>query len=100
MNEPYERFALQPDLILTWNNHFVTVSTSRWEPGVFIYDIEFLSIEMQPNRGKVKVVLYSRGEHINFNALRFELPDADYRRFESFITRLRDHRDELRTARS
>lgn len=97
---PFERLVLAPDLIFTWSNHTVAVSTSRWEPGIFIYDVEFLSVEMRPDRGRVKVVVYSRGQDVHFSVLRFELDDASFRRFEAFVARVRSHRDALRAAAS
>lgn len=94
----FERLALAADLHLTWTDHLVTVATSRWEPGLFVYDLEYLTVETRPDRGRVKVVLYSRGAHVNFHVLRFELDDADYRRFEAFIGRVRAHRDRMRAS--
>lgn len=93
---PYERLALAEDLHLTWDRHLVTVATPRWEPGVFVYDIEYLTVEVKPTRGAVRVALGSRGAHFAFQVLRFELDEASFRTLEGFLARVREHRERLR----
>ncbi|MFV0432903.1 MAG: hypothetical protein ACK5LO_02805 [Leucobacter sp.] len=93
---PYERIALADDLHLTWDRHLVTVATERWEPGVFVYDIEYLTVEVKPRRGATGVTLRSRGVNFHFRVLRFDLDETTFHRFEGFIGRVRAHRDRLR----
>ena len=95
----YERLALADDLHLTRDRHLLTVATSRWEPGVFLYDLEYLAIEAKPVRSGMAVALGSRGAHVNFQVLRFTLDAKQFARFETFAARLREQREHLRLAR-
>ncbi|ALJ20090.1 hypothetical protein [Microbacterium sp. No. 7] len=94
----YRRIALADDLHLTWDRHALTLATTRWDPGTFVYDIEYLTIEALPSRGGMKVVLGSRGAHHRFAVLRFELDDPAFRRFEAFLAPVIAYRDRLRTS--
>lgn len=91
-----ERLALAPDLHLTWDRHLLTVATSRWEPGIFLYDVDYLTVEAKPSRTGVKIAIGSRGAHFTFRVLRFELDPAAFARFDALIARLYAHRDRLR----
>lgn len=93
----YERLVLADDLHLTWDRHLLTVASSRWDPGAFLYDIEYLSIEVKPARGAMRIVLGARGAHIPFQVLRFELDAEAFARFDAFVGRMREHRDRLRS---
>ena len=94
--QDFERLVLAPDLHLTRHQHLLTVATSRWEPGVFVYDLEYLTIETKPHHGGVKVALGSLGAHFTYQVLRFELDGETFARFEAFIGRMRAHRELLR----
>jgi len=94
----YERLALADDLHLTWDRHLLTVATARWEPGVFLYDVEYLSVEAKPVRAGMRVTLGSRGVHVPFQVLRFDLDAEGFARFHAFVERVREHRDRLRGA--
>ena len=94
---PYERLAVADDLHLTWHAHLLTVASARWSPGVFLYDLEYLTVEMKPKGDRVKVAIGSRGAQIPFQVLRFDLDEEGYRRFEGLVGRMRAHRDLLRS---
>lgn len=94
--QDFERLALAPDLHLTRHQHLLTVATSRWEPGVFVYDVEYLTIETKPHRGGVKIALGSLGAHFTYQVLRFELDGETFARFEVFIGRVRAQRELFR----
>lgn len=90
------RLALASGLHLTWDRHLLTVATAHWEPGIFIYDIEYLTVEAAPSRTGMKVALGSRGTNFTFQVLRFDLDPAAFARFDAFIALLREHREHLR----
>ena len=92
----YERLALAEDLHLTWQAHLLTVASTRWSPGIFLFDLEYLTVEAKPGRRGVKVAIGSRGAQITFQVLRFDLDADAFGRFEAFVARLRDHREVLR----
>lgn len=91
-----ERLALAPDLHLTRDQHMLTVATSRWEPGIFVYDIEYLTVEAKQARTGTKIALGSRGADFTFQVLRFELDAESFAYFDAFIARLRESRGVLR----
>jgi len=95
---PFERLALAEDLHLTWQGHLLTVASPRWPPGIFLFDLEYLTVERKPGRRGVKVAIGSRGAQIAFQVLRFDLDADALRRFEAFVSRLREHREALRAA--
>lgn len=99
MSDDYERLTLADDLHLTRDRHLLTVATSRWEPGVFVYDLEYLTVEVKPARTGTAVALGSRGAHVTFQVLRFTLDPAQYTRFDAFVARLRGHREWMRSGR-
>lgn len=92
---PYERLALADDLHLTWHAHLLTVASARWSPGAFLYDLEYLTVEVKSKGDRVKIVIGSRGPQILFQVLRFDLDLDSYRRFEGLVGRMRAHRDLL-----
>lgn len=91
-----ERLVLADDLHLTWDRHLLTVASARWEPGLFLYDVEYLTVEAKSAREGMKVALGSRGVNFTFQVVRFELDLAAFARFDAFIARVRAYRDELR----
>ncbi|MFT4088365.1 MAG: hypothetical protein QM658_14670 [Gordonia sp. (in: high G+C Gram-positive bacteria)] len=94
---PYRRLALAPDLHLTWSAHLLTVASSRWSPGIFVYDLEYLSVEVNPSRkGGVKIVLGCRGAQILFQVLRFDLDDVQFELFRSFVADMVAYREQMR----
>lgn len=97
-DQPYQRLALADDLHLTWSAHLLTVASARWTPGIFVFDLEYLTVDVKPGRSGMKVAVGSRGAQIPFQVLRFELDDAAYHRFEELVVRMREHREVLRAA--
>lgn len=97
VEHPYERLALAEDLHLTWQAHLLTVASTRWPPGIFLFDLEYLTVEAKPGRRGVKVAIGSRGAQIAFQVLRFDLDAGAYARLEAFVARMCEHRDLLRT---
>ncbi|QRY62096.1 hypothetical protein JVX90_17130 [Gordonia sp. PDNC005] len=87
MTEKYERLRLAPDLNVTRDRDFLIVSTPRWEPGTFVYDLDFLAVKSKPASGSVRVVLSARGAHVDFQVLRFELDAPMFAVFEDFLAR-------------
>ncbi|MFT4085918.1 MAG: hypothetical protein QM658_02005 [Gordonia sp. (in: high G+C Gram-positive bacteria)] len=91
----YRRLRLADDLVVTWDRHLLTVATSRWEPGTFVYDVEFLAVGGKHTRnGGTKVALGGLGAHFRFHVLRFELDAAQFAEFDALITQVRAYRDE------
>lgn len=95
---PGARVRLAEDLVVTWSDHLVTVASPRWQPGVFVYDIEFLTVTVRERAGRRVVTLASSGAAFDFQVLRIDLADAQYAQFERLVMRVRAHRDELRAA--
>ena len=95
-DQPGERLALADDLHLTWSGHLLTVASARWPPGIFFFDLEYLTVEVKPGRGGIKVILGSRGAQISYQVLRFELDENMYARFGALVARMVAHRDLLR----
>jgi hypothetical protein len=87
MTEHYERLRLAPDLNVTWDRAFLIVSTPRWEPGTFVYDLDFLVVKSKPDSDRVRVILSARGAHVDFQVLRFELDAPMFAVFEDLLAR-------------
>lgn len=97
-DQPYERLALAADLHLTWSAHLLTVASARWSPGVFVFDLEYLTVETKPARDGVKVAIGSRGAQIAFQVLRFDLDGQTYEHFAALVVRMCEHRELLRAS--
>lgn len=94
----YARLALADDLHLTWDRHVVTVASPRWDPSIFVYDVEYLTIDAKPSRAGYQVVIAARGASHPHQVLRFELSREQFTRFDAFIVGVRVYRDRLRAA--
>ncbi len=84
-----DRVAVADDLHLTRIGPLVTVATTRWEPGVFVYDIAYLTVDIRPRGALRRVVMSSRGTHFAFQVLRVDMTNEEYERFASVIERAR-----------
>lgn len=98
--QPYDRLALAGDLHLTRTGHLVTVATSRWEPGIFFYDVEYLTVDVRSKGAGYRITLSGRGANPAFQVLHFELDQRQFAVFELFIGQARHFRDRLRAGGS
>ncbi|GEE00298.1 hypothetical protein nbrc107696_07440 [Gordonia spumicola] len=89
MADRYERLQLAPDLHVTRHDDFLTVASTRWTPGTFLYDLDYLVVTTKPSSTGVKVILAARGAHVDFQVLRFELDAPTWTAFDAFVARAR-----------
>lgn len=87
-----ERLELADDLHLTAGHGVLRVATSRWEPGIFLYDLAFLEVISRPAKRGVAVVMSARGAAFAFQVLRFELDPERHAQFSAFVERARRQR--------
>lgn len=84
-----ERLELAADLHLTADRGLLIVATTRWEPGIFLYDVAFLDVVSRPGKRGVEVTISSRGVSFAFQVLRFGLDAEQHARLAAFIERAR-----------
>lgn len=93
---PRLRIRVAADLMITLDRHLLTIATSRWEPGVLVYDVEFLAVKVEERRQDYSVTMSARGENYDFQVLRFRLPPEQHEAFARVIVAAAASRDALR----
>ncbi|MFZ2176906.1 MAG: hypothetical protein WAW17_23290 [Rhodococcus sp. (in: high G+C Gram-positive bacteria)] len=87
------RVRIDGDVLLTLDDEIVTITTPRYEPGIFFVHVELLEVHIVPSGVDWKVKLKTTGVSIPFQVLPFTVPAAQIPAFTAFVDHAKDAKE-------